>query len=217
MHQSADFGRDNEAPPSSEIKRGDVFVCYLVKLSRWCGLLEVASDAFEDSTPIFADENDPFPIRFKVRPKVMLEFDKSIPVEELWSQLSFTNQLTPGAFGWAQAAKLRQSLVSMSEQDGLVIADALEQQAREGKRFELEASDLRHIGQRSLVRTEGGEVEVEIAGEEPAATFNTANGTWNHRAGVEERVRKTMELSIPNEAITPRGAAFSRVGHRECG
>jgi hypothetical protein len=73
------------------VKRGDVFVCYLVKLSRWCGLLEVASDAFEDSTPIFAIENDPFPIRFKVRPKVMLEFDKSIPVEELWSQLSFTN------------------------------------------------------------------------------------------------------------------------------
>jgi hypothetical protein len=182
------------------VKRGDVFVCYLVKLSRWCGLLEVASDAFEDSTPIFAVENDPFPIRFKVRPKVMLEFDKSIPVQELWSQLSFTNQLTPGAFGWAQAAKLRQSLVSMSEQDGLVIADALEQQAREGKLFELDASDLRHIGQRSLVRTEGGEVEVEIAGEEPAATFNTADGTWDQRPGVEERVRKTMELSIPNEA-----------------
>ena len=41
----------------------------------------------------------------------------------------------------------------------------------------------------------------EVAGEEPPATFNTADGTWNQRAGVEERVRETMELSIPNEAI----------------
>jgi hypothetical protein len=41
----------------------------------------------------------------------------------------------------------------------------------------------------------------EVAGEEPHATFNTADGTWNQRAGVEERIRETMELSIPNEAI----------------
>jgi hypothetical protein len=41
----------------------------------------------------------------------------------------------------------------------------------------------------------------ELAGEEPPATFNTADGTWNQRAGVGERVRETMELSIPNEAI----------------
>src|ERR1019366_1660467 len=44
----------------------------------------------------------------------------------------------------------------------------------------------------------------EVVGEEPPATFNT-DGTWNQRAGVEERVREMMELSIPNEA-TRRGA-----------
>jgi hypothetical protein len=41
----------------------------------------------------------------------------------------------------------------------------------------------------------------DLAGEEPPATFNTADGTWNQRAGVEERVRETLELSMPNEAI----------------
>jgi hypothetical protein len=41
----------------------------------------------------------------------------------------------------------------------------------------------------------------EVAGEEPPATFNTAAATWNQREGVEERVRETMEQSIPNEAI----------------
>ena len=91
------------------MKPGDILLCYLVKLSRWCGSLEVKSDAFEDSTPIFADENDPFPIRFKVTPQVMLDFEHAIPIENLWSELSFTNQLRFGSVGWAQAAKLRQT------------------------------------------------------------------------------------------------------------
>jgi restriction endonuclease Mrr len=41
----------------------------------------------------------------------------------------------------------------------------------------------------------------EVAGEEPPAIFNIADGRWNQRAGVEERVRETMERSIPNEAM----------------
>jgi restriction endonuclease Mrr len=47
----------------------------------------------------------------------------------------------------------------------------------------------------------------EVAEEEPPAIFNVADGTWDQRAGVEERVRKTLELSIPNEA-TRREALF---------
>jgi len=157
------------------VKRGDLFLCYLVKLSRWCGVLEVCGDAFEDSSPIFADENDPFSIRFKVRPKVMLEFERSLPIEELWLQLSFTKQLKPGSSGWAQSAKIRQSLVPVSEQDGSVIVRALEQQERGGKLYALETSDRRDIVQRTVVRTEGGEVEVEVPerdeDEEPESTI----------------------------------------------
>jgi len=41
----------------------------------------------------------------------------------------------------------------------------------------------------------------DVTGEEPPAIFNAADGTWNQRAGVEERVRETLELSVPNEAI----------------
>ena len=39
----------------------------------------------------------------------------------------------------------------------------------------------------------------DIADEEPS--LNIADGTWNQRAGVEERIGAMMELSIPNEAI----------------
>src|SRR6266700_141180 len=132
---------------------GDLLLCYLVKLSRWCGVLEVSSTAFEDQTPIFAEENDPFPVRFKVAPIVALDFEHAIPIEELWDRLSFTKTLVRGSVGWAQAAKLRQSLIQISGADGEIINNALVDQARNRRIFELDASDLRHVGQRTVIRT----------------------------------------------------------------
>jgi restriction system protein len=41
----------------------------------------------------------------------------------------------------------------------------------------------------------------DVAGDEAAATFNAANGIWDLRAGVGDRVRKTLEGAIPNEVI----------------
>jgi hypothetical protein len=56
------------------------------------------------------------------------------------------------------------------------------------KRFP-EISEFR----KSRLKREGAE-------EEPPAVYNTSNGTWTQRPSVEERVRKTLELSFPNEA-----------------
>src|SRR5262245_34710415 len=71
-------------------KPGGLLLCYLVKLSRWSGVLEVKGPAFDDTSPIFADENDPYPIRFHVHTRELLDFEHAIPIEELWDQLSFT-------------------------------------------------------------------------------------------------------------------------------
>jgi hypothetical protein len=146
------------------VKQGDKFLCYLVKLSRWSGILSVSSDAFEDTTPIFADENDPFPIRFNVIPELLLDFEHSVPVEvpELWKNLSFTKHLTAGSFGWAQLAGLRQSLIEVSTADGELICRVLQEQSAAKKRYDLDAADRRHIAQRMVVRTESGEIEVEV-------------------------------------------------------
>src|SRR5262249_11099466 len=154
----------------------DLFLCYLVKLSRWCGVLEVTSAAYEDQTPIFADENDPFPIRFKVTPRVMLGFEHSIPIEELWAQLSFTKELVQGSVGWAQAAKLRQSLLRISDGDGKIIETTLGQQAQSKRLFALDAADLRRIAQRTVVRTEQGEVEVEVPDREEDQAASISQG-----------------------------------------
>jgi hypothetical protein len=152
------------------VKPGDQFLCYLVKLSRWCGVLKVSSDAFEDSAPIFADENDPYSIRFKVVPIVLLDFEHAIPIEisELWSHLSFTRSIAVGAVGWAQLAGMRQSLVEISASDGDLISRVLLAQNSRKHRYELDPADRRHIAQRMVVRTETGEVEVEVPEREHA-------------------------------------------------
>lgn len=148
------------------VKKGDLLLCYLVKLSRWCGVLEVTSEAFEDRSPIFADTEDPFIIRFHVKPRTLLDFERAIPIEqpELWDHLSFTRDIQVGSFGWAQQARMRQSLVQLAEEDGHVISDAIARQEGDQHAFPLDAADRRHIdiANRTVVRTEQGEVEVEV-------------------------------------------------------
>jgi hypothetical protein len=92
----------------------------------------------------------------------MFDFEYSIPIEELWERLSFTTGLVPGSFGWAQSAGLRQSLVRLTDEDGQVITSALQEQSQRKRAIPLDAADLRHIAQRTVVRTETGEIEVEV-------------------------------------------------------
>jgi hypothetical protein len=44
--------RASQRKSASKIEVGDRFLCYLVKLQRWVGVLEATSTSFEDSTPL---------------------------------------------------------------------------------------------------------------------------------------------------------------------
>src|SRR5712691_7386475 len=103
---------------AEKIKPGDIFVCYLTRLSRWFGLLEVVSGPFIDDSPIFALENDPFVVRFRVRPVVWLDVDKGLSIHDdaIWAGLSFTRGLGKDSIGWT--GKVRGSLVRLDDQDG---------------------------------------------------------------------------------------------------
>ena len=50
----------------------------------------------------------------------MLDFEYSIPIEEpaIWQNLSLTRNLVVGSVGWAQRAKMRQSLFQIRAEDG---------------------------------------------------------------------------------------------------
>ena len=73
--------------------QGDIFLCYLTRVSRWCGVLQVESEAFYDDSPIHGDP-DPFTVRFKVKPIVMLDPESAIPIynDRVWNTLTITNQ-----------------------------------------------------------------------------------------------------------------------------
>jgi len=160
-------------------KPGDLFLCYMVRVSRWCGLLEIVDGPFIDEKPIFKSEADPFIVRFKVRPLVVLNDDKMIPVSapEIWRTLSFTRQLdaaNPGS-GWAYKAKLAASLVAIPEVDGDFLSARLKQQLTTPTSYPLDSEDRRLLNEKATtVKTPSGEREVEIPAESevPPALLN---------------------------------------------
>ncbi len=68
------------------IKKGDYLVCYITGISRFIGILEVTSDAFQDTTKIW--KFDDFPSRLKVKPVLALTPATAIPVKSMWGKLS---------------------------------------------------------------------------------------------------------------------------------
>src|SRR5215216_4289542 len=102
--------RPSQRVAANKIKPGDKFICYMTKLSRWIGVLEVESDYFQDDTPIFYEQDDPFIIRFKVKPLVWLEKEKAIPIheDEVWDSLSFTKDHEKNSPTWT--GRIRSSL-----------------------------------------------------------------------------------------------------------
>jgi hypothetical protein len=137
---------------AERIKPGDVFVCYLTRLSRWFGLLEVIEGPFIDDKAIFTNENDPFVVRFRVRPAVWLSINMGIPIHDdaIWSGLSFTRGLQKGSTGWT--GKVRGSLVRLDDVDGTLLAEKLTAQVAQGKTYPLDEQDTRRLATHTVNR-----------------------------------------------------------------
>jgi hypothetical protein len=94
--------------------------------------LEVLEGPFIDDKPIFVEADDPFVVRFKVRPLVWLDIEKALPIHDdvVWNGLSFTRRLEKGSIGWT--GKVRGSLVRLDDSDGRFLAQKLREQASVG-------------------------------------------------------------------------------------
>jgi hypothetical protein len=130
---------------AERIAAGDIFVCYMTRLSRWFGTLEVISGPYIDNKPIFVPEDDPFVVRFRVRSLAVLDPEKSIPIHdpEIWKRLSFTRHLEPGSLGWT--GKVRSSLVHLEDDDDRFLADKMRRQSESGKSYPLDEDDVRRL------------------------------------------------------------------------
>ena len=70
--------RDRRWKTVQQMKPRDYLLCYLTGISRWIGVLEVASEPFKDTTPIWKD--DEFPCRVRVRSLATLTPETAGPV-----------------------------------------------------------------------------------------------------------------------------------------
>jgi len=130
---------------AARINAGDVFVCYMARLSRWFGILEVINGPYIDDEPIFMPEGDPFVVRFRVRPLIVLDPEKSIPIHdrEIWEALSFTRRLAQDSLAWT--GKVRNSLVHLDDDDGRFLAAKISAQSENGKTYPLELRYPLHL------------------------------------------------------------------------
>ena len=183
------------------VRKGDKLVCYMTQLSRWVGLLSVTDGPFQDSTPIFYPQDDPFVIRFRVRPLVWLPVEKAIPIHEdsVWNQLSFTRGHSQSTSTWT--GKLRGSLVQLSEEDGALLETLLNTQAAGGKAFPIDPAELRKLTPHKVRRVDK-DVIVTVPEEPPAdaapALPNEARESIQMQALLAEiGCRMGMQIWIP--------------------
>jgi len=146
--------RESQRTMAEKVSPGDKLLCYMVRMSRWIGVLEVIEGPFIDRTPIFVAQNDPFVVRFKVKPEVWLPLEQTLPMHEpeLFSQLTFTRDVKPGGY-WL--GPLRRSLQKLDDQDGMLLESLLHRQLTEQRSFEVDKDQYKRALKRRIQRLEG--------------------------------------------------------------
>ena len=168
------------------VREGDLFFCYVTVVSRWCGVCEIESPAYEDATPVFEEADDPWVVRFRMRPIVALPLGKGIPIKQphVWSGFSRTRGLDPQNASWPRKALLQGSLAAVSEDDAAFLQGLLLEQARSMVEIPLSEKNLKDLRKRSEVKTsEGTAIRVSIPDAEP------------------EEIEAVQQVSAPRESF----------------
>ena len=146
--------RERHKAMADKIRTGDILICYLTRLSRWIGVLEVIDGPFIDHSPIFVPQDDPYVVRFRVKPVVWLDIEHGIPMHDpaIWGGLSFTRDLEKGSIAWS--GRVRGSLGRLDNRDGAFLGKQLADQAEGGRMFALSDQDKRKLTTLSVNRPE---------------------------------------------------------------
>lgn len=117
---------------AERVSIGDKLICYMTRLSRWVGVLEVKSMCFIDYTPLFFEEDDPFVVRFMVEPLAWLTVEKAVPIQDdqVWKHLTFTRNCDRDSQNWTGI--LRTSLYRLNDEDGQFLERLILSQASDG-------------------------------------------------------------------------------------
>ncbi len=114
--------RESRWKTVQKIKPGDYLLCYLTGVSRFVGALEVISQPFKDSAPVWSEYN--FPCRLQVKVVVALTPETAVPIQELRDELTIFQDLkNPNAW----TGRLRGSPQQWNAADGEAIVKALQE------------------------------------------------------------------------------------------
>ena len=191
--------RQNNA--AQKIKPGNKLLCYVTRISRWVGILEVVSKPFKDHKPLFVNSDDPFVIRFKVKSKIWLPLEKAVPIKEdsIWNTISFTKGHDKASSVWT--GPMRVSLREMSKSDGQFIEDHLTEQLKGEKIFEFSEDDRKKLKSPTVRTQDSKDVPVSIPEndkDEPDDVSSTVRDSIKMQAilgQVGERMK--MKIWIP--------------------
>jgi len=78
--------RENRWGFVQQLKPGDFLLCYVSRISRWVGILEVQSEPYLDTSPIWKRET--YPCRADVRIVASLPVEEGVPIKDLADRLS---------------------------------------------------------------------------------------------------------------------------------
>lgn len=145
--------RESQRSMADRIQAGDKLICYMVRMSRWIGVLDIIEGPFIDRMPIFVPEDDPFIVRFKVAPTVWLPIDKTIPMQddEVFSRLTFTRNVEEGGY-WL--GPLRRSLQKLDAEDGQFLDALLTRQNEQQRPYDIDQEQYARALKRRIQRTE---------------------------------------------------------------
>jgi hypothetical protein len=169
---------------ASRVRPGDELLCYMTKLSRWVGVLRVVDGPYEDATPVFYDDSDPFVVRFHVQPDVWLPVEQAIPIydERIWNALSFTCGQSRGTPTWT--GRIRTSLAQLSDEDGALLRSAMYAQRNGGVAYPVDEAEYRRYTTHRVRRADK-DVSVTV----PVETAAEAVGEPHPEMEVRESIR----------------------------
>jgi len=117
-------------PIVSKVEPGDRFICYLTKVSRFCGILEARSKPYKDEAKARKIwRHDFFPCLIDTEPMLTLDVPHSLPKDLV------TPKLTIGP-KWGGI--VRGSPTRIPTDDGERIEELLEQSEKEGREYPVE-------------------------------------------------------------------------------
>ncbi|MBI5465940.1 MAG: hypothetical protein HY974_01470 [Candidatus Kerfeldbacteria bacterium] len=171
---------------NQNIGPGDRFICYVIKLQRMVGVLEIISKPFQDDKPIFTKENDPFVLRFNVKSIVWLPLEKAIPLREdfIWNTLSFTKGLakTDNSWTWRVFGSPNHH---WPKEDCVFLEKILLEQAQKQINYPFSEDDIKKLKTPKIRVSDKKEVSVSVPDEEEIAQIETA-------PSFEEEKRKSI-------------------------